>query len=301
MKIFLDCCVLTCRPPLVRGVVLIVCVLSFSACAVQRRENLTPVQVVPVLQNATLDELLAEAKAYEDAFQTMQATVELQPSVSIAEKSEIIHYRDVRAFLLIRKPTFLRMIGQYPVLRGTAFDLAADGQKFLLHVPSKNRLITGENEGGGRSKSARENLRPQHILDVLLWRGPDPEREQAVLEVVNEGLRSYYVVLVLRSGSGTKQGLSRKLWFDRENLSMTRLQIFEEGGVLATDARYSSYADFQGNEFPSRVVINRPLDNYGLILTITKLEFDLQLDDEKFQMSPPPGAEIVRLGEEPSS
>ncbi len=290
-----------CRPPLVRGAVLVICILSFSACAVQRREKLPPVPVVPAFQDATLNELLEKAKAYEDAFQTMQATVELQPSVSVTEKREIVHYRDVRAFLLIRKPAFLRMIGQYPVLRGTAFDLAADEQEFLLYVPSKNRLITGENEGGERSKSALENLRPQHILEVLLWRGPEPEREQAVLEVVNEGLRSYYVVLILRSGSGGQPGLSRKLWFDRENLTMARLQIFEEGGVLATDARYNSYADFQGSEFPSSVVINRPLDHYGLVLTITKLEFDLPLGDEKFQMTPPPGAEIVRLGEESSS
>jgi outer membrane lipoprotein-sorting protein len=254
-----------------------------------------------MLRNASLEELLDKVRAQQDAIQTLNATVEIQPSVTSELRGEIVTYRDVRAFLLIRKPDDLRMIGQYPVVRNTAFDLVSDGERFGLYIPSKNRFITGNSNGGKRSKSALENLRPRHILEAMLWEAPQEGREEAALELATAGQKSYYIVLILRRGPAGKLALMRKLWFERAGLTLERLQIFDGEGAIATDARYSDYGDFSGVTYPQTVALDRPQDDYGLVLTISSLAFNQPLEDDKFVMQRPAGAEIVDLDAEPAA
>ncbi|MSO19212.1 MAG: hypothetical protein EXQ56_01925 [Acidobacteria bacterium] len=237
----------------------------------------------------------------EEFIRTLNATVEVEPSVSSVLKGEVVHYRDVRSFLLIRKPGWLRMIGLYPVVRNTAFDLASDGEKFELYVPSKNRLMVGSNNRTKKSASALENLRPQHILDALLWHSPDSEKEKVALEVVNEPDQSYYVIHILANDGNGRLELSRRLWFERVGLTLARLQIFDPGGVLATDAHYSNYGDFAGLRYPQNIVIDRPQDEYGLALAVMRLVFNEDLGDEKFKMERPAGVELVSLDGQPAN
>src|SRR5574342_475376 len=90
-------------------------IVLLTGCAVQRREKLPTAPAALRLKSATLEELLERIRIQQDGIQTLDATVEIQPTVSSALKGELVTYRDVRAFLLVRKPAFLRMIGQYPV------------------------------------------------------------------------------------------------------------------------------------------------------------------------------------------
>jgi outer membrane lipoprotein-sorting protein len=278
---------------------LLAAMLLGPACAVRQREALPPAAFASNWKNATLAELVEQVRDQQEAIETFQATVDIEPSVTRIEEAEVVHYRDVRAFILIRRPGHLRMIGLYPVARTTAFDMVSDGDAFGLYVPSRNRFIVGNSREGRRSESALENLRPQHILDALLWEAPEPDQEQAVLEVRNEGLMSYYIVHVLRSGSEGNLVLARNLWFERRNLSLERLQIFDATGEEVTAARYHDYGEFSGIPYPQKISIDRPKDRYGLALTVTKLEFNLPLGDEKFELKQPPGTELRNL-EEPS-
>lgn len=278
---------------------LLVGMLLTAGCAVRQRQAIPPTQLTPVWKDATLAELIERAREQQDAIETFQATVEIEPSVTRIDEAEVVHYRDVRAFILLRRPAHMRMIGLYPVARTTAFDMASNGEKFGLYVPSRNRFIIGNSREGKRSESALENLRPQHILDALLWQAPEPEREQAVLEVSDEGATSYYIVHVLRSDNEGELLLARNLWFERRNLSLERLQIFDPSGEELTDARYLDHGEFSGISYPQTIAIDRPKDRYGLALTVTELEFNLPLGDEKFQLEQPPGTELRNL-EEPS-
>ncbi|MBI4460733.1 MAG: hypothetical protein HY648_11840 [Acidobacteria bacterium] len=268
---------------------------GLSGCAVQRREKVPAAILSPVLQKATLQELIEKVRQQQNAIQTLNATVELQPSVTSLTKGEIVEYRDVRAFLLVRRPAFLRMIGQAPVVRNTAFDMASDGKTFGLYIPSKNRFIVGKNEGGKRSDSALENMRPQHLLDALLWKPPEPAREEAILEAAQEGEKFYYVVHVLRRTSGRNPLLARKFWFERQGLALERLQIFDDTAEAVTEARYSNYGSFSGISYPQRIILDQPQDHYGMALTITKIEFNQPMDDGKFHLEQPPGAAVIDL------
>jgi outer membrane lipoprotein-sorting protein len=281
--------------------VLVSCIIaSLTGCVVRNRTPLPPAPLAPSLQSATLEELLERVEKQQAAIQTLDAVVQIEPSVTSEQRGEIVTYRDVRAFVLIRKPAHLRMIGQYPVVRSTAFDLVSDGERFGLYIPSKNRYIVGNSQGGKRSKSALENLRPQHILDALLLEGPEAGREQAAREVASEGRKSYYIVLILRREDTGGLLLARKLWFEREHLTLARLQIFDPNGEVETDARYSSYAEFSGISYPQQIVLDRPQDDYGLMLTVTEMEFNQPLEDDKFEMARPSGAEIVDMEQTPT-
>ncbi len=300
--------------------VLLTGMLLLPGCAVRQRVALPATARATAWKNATLAELVERVREQQQAIETFQATVEIEPSVTSVEREEIVRYRDVRAFILIRRPAWLRLIGLYPVARTTAFDMASNGEGFGLYIPSRNRFIIGnsheanrDRNGGTQSGAASdrsdrtrtasetertlENLRPQHLLDALLWEGPAPGQEQAVLEVRNEGATSYYIVHILRAAGERGLVLARNLWFERRNLSLERLQIFDPTGEEITDARYLDYADFSGIPYPQKITIDRPKDRYGLALTVTKLEFNLPLEDEKFRLQQPPGSELRNLEE----
>ena len=278
---------------------LLLATLVSSGCLVRSRERIQTSRPAAGWREATLAELLTGLRAQETAIRTLNATVDVEPSVSSAQQGEVVHYRDVRSFLLIRKPGWLRMIGLYPVVRSTAFDLTSDGEKFELYVPSKDRLVLGSSVSSKRSSSTLENLRPYHILDALLWRSPDPSKERAVLEVVDEPTQSHYVVHIITTNGATNGNgqleLARKFWYERAGLTLARLQIFDSGGVLATDARYSSYGEFGGISYPQNIVIDRPQDQYGLALRVTRLVFNEELGDEKFKMERPANATVMNL------
>lgn len=281
--------------PLAFSALILMLALSSTGCLVRSRERIKTFKPPAGWKETTLDALLASLHAQETGIRTLNATVDVEPSVTSAQKGEVVHYRDVRSFLLIRRPGWLRMIGLYPVVRNTAFDLTSNGEKFELYVPSKDRLVIGSAVSTKHSTSALENLRPHHILDALLWRGPDPAREKAAIEVVDEPTMSHYVVNILATDGDGQLELVRKIWFERAGLTVDRLQTFENGGVLATDARYSNYGEFNGVSYPQNIVIDRPQDQYGLALTVTRLVFNEELGDEKFKMEKPEGATVVNL------
>src|SRR4029077_4072451 len=98
------------------------------------------------------------------------ATVDMTPALGTTEKSRVTEYKDVRGYILFRKPSDIRIIGLYPVVRNTAFDMVSNGSDFKLYVPVKNRFLVGSNEVQRPSENTLENLRPQHFLEALLVR-----------------------------------------------------------------------------------------------------------------------------------
>jgi len=75
---------------------------------------------------------------------------------------------------------------------------------------------------------------------------------------------------------------------DRANLLPWRQDIYNAEGKVVTQALYSNYQKFDGIEFPTRIVIQRPLDELGLTITITKAVFNLKLDANQFDLGPIP-------------
>src|SRR5262249_15584414 len=114
---------------------------------------------------------------------SLQATVDIDTSAGGAKKGHITDYKEIRGYVLARKPGMLHMIGLMPIVRTTAFDMVSDGKDFKLWIPPKNRFVMGKNEVQTYNpQQPMENIRPQNIYDALLIRPIDPANEVAVLE-----------------------------------------------------------------------------------------------------------------------
>jgi hypothetical protein len=206
--------------------------------------------------------------------------------------------------VLARKPAMLHMIGLLPIVRTTAFDMVSDGQEFKLWIPPKNRFLVGRNQVKvENSDQPMESIRPQDIYDSLLIRPIDSEHDIAVLEngyeILHDSkghrvLQADYELVVIRKGANG-WGLSRKIVFSRTDLQPHRQYIYDDQGNLVTDARYASYKDYDGINFPSRIEIFRPREEYDITLTMLKVEFNKPLRDDQFALAQPPGAEVVNL------
>jgi outer membrane lipoprotein-sorting protein len=229
-----------------------------------------------------------------------------------AKKGKVTEYKEIRGYVLARKPAMLRMIGLLPIIRNTAFDMVSDGREFKVSIPPKNRFVVGRNDVTvPNPQQPLENLRPQIIYDALLLRPIDQQNEKAVLEngieiVADDKNRKFqqadYMIDVINSGNaGGDAWLSRKIVFSRVDLLPHRQLIYDEAGDLVTEASYSNYKDNAGVLFPSVIEIRRPEEEYDITLRMVKLEINLPLDNTKFVLNKPPGAQEIRLDTQRSS
>ena len=257
------------------------------------------------LQEASKEELVERINAEAAKIKTLNATVDIAPAVGGAKKGKVTEYKDVRGYILVRKPRDIRMIGLFPIVRNRLFDMVSDGETFRISVPVKNRFIIGRNDLVYPSKHEYENLRPQHIFDALLLREIDPQREIAVLEGTTEVVRDpkskkevdqpNYTLIVLRRDDGGEWKLSRKILISRENLMPSRQIVYDKDGSIATDASYNDFEMFDGVTFPTVVSIWRPQEEYEVVLTVQKLRLNEPLKDAQFELQQPNGAQVVRM------
>jgi outer membrane lipoprotein-sorting protein len=268
-----------------------------------------PPSAKPVVKDSTREELLEKYNQMALGVKSVNATVELRPTTGSKYSGVIEEYHEVKAFLLAARPGKIRVIGQAPVIGTTIFDMASDGQTFRVSIPSKNKFLVGPVAVERASNKPIENLRPQHLLEALLW--PEIRKEESVLfEEFNDEIARYYVLTVLRGGYRTE--ILRKIWFDRANLQVSRLESYGPKGVLLSDVHVSDWqallpdsehpaassaAPTGVTEFPRAIRIDRPHDDYRLDLQIGKIALNEEIPQERFKLDPPAGSELVRVSE----
>ena len=268
--------------------------LTGVGCAVKSEKRVSAVPSPPRV--ATPAELIQRINSRSESIHTLVATVELEPTAGSVYSGVIKEYRDVRGFILLEAPNQIRMLGQAPVVRTTLFDMVSDGREFRLSIPPKNKFIVGRADFRRAAKNSLENLRPQHIMDALLLPGLDAEKEKFAVEEAEEGMQRFYVVSIVEPAEGGELALKRKVWFERANLDLARLQIYGAHGAYLEDVYYAAYQDFGGVNFPSRIEIRRPIEDYRLTIRVEKATFNQPIAAEKFELNKPEGAELIELG-----
>jgi outer membrane lipoprotein-sorting protein len=262
----------------------------------------------PVAKDSTREELLDEYNLIARNLKTVNATVELKPTAGSKYSGVIDDYHEVKAFLLAAREADIRVIGQAPVVGTTVFDMASDGETFSVSIPSKHKFLVGPVAVEHTSTKPIENLRPQHLVDALLWQ--EVRKEEAVLfEEFNDENGRYYVLTVLRGGYQTE--ILRKIWFNRADLQVVRLQTFGPKGILLSDIRLSDWQPLAPvanqsasatapnglNSFARAIQINRPHDDYTLNLQVAKITVNEEIPAERFKIEQPAGSELVHVGE----
>ncbi len=262
----------------------------------------------PVAKDATREELLEAYNSIARGTKTLNATVEMKPTAGSKYSGVIDEYHEVKAFLLAARPAQIRVIGQAPVIGTTVFDMASDGETFRVSIPSKNKFLVGPVAVERPSSKPIENLRPQHLLEALLW--PEIRKEEAVtLREFNDENARYYILTVLRGGYQVE--VLREIWFDRSDLQVARMQTFGPKGLLISDVHMAEWqppdnavaqtaSATPSNAtalFPRAIRIERPHDDYKLDLQVTKVILNEEIPAERFKLEQPAGAELIHVGE----
>jgi outer membrane lipoprotein-sorting protein len=287
----------------VPAAILLLCLISLglSSCFARRRliarAGGKAAQTLLVADQSTLVGIIT--KQYE-AIRDFNATVDMVPALGSTEKSKITEYKDVRAFILFRKPADIRLIGLYPVVRNKAFDMVSDGANFKLYVPARNRFLVGRNEIEQPSQNKLENLRPQHFLEALLVHPVDVNRDKLLLENFTDEDNAFYILHVVHLNGGGQLQLDRTIWFDRYNLTLARQLLFDAAGNILTDARYTGWRAYDNQAFPKHIEINRPRDEYAVVIDIVKMDINKGVSDDKFVLDQPEGTTLQVVGPAPA-
>ncbi len=254
------------------------------------------------LQTATSIDLVERINAEATQIQTLNAAVGITASVGGSKRGKITEYQEIHGYILVRKPSSLRMIGLFPILQNHMFDMVSSGQEFKLWVPPKNQFIAGNNDTARPSTQPLANLRPQVIYDALMVQAVDLENDLAVLE---EGehmgidretqkpvLQPYYALDIIKQ-NGQGWYLARKTVFDRTDLQPHQQVMYDEHGSIATEVLYDEYREFNGVLFPTNIRIWRPQEEYSIKLEVTKLIINGPVMDDQFVLEPPSSAGIA--------
>lgn len=291
------------------ALIIFLAILPATGCLFRTRPVEDQYSKAPLKESSQL-ELINSINQQAESIHSLKATVDIDSSAGGMKKGHVTDYKEIRGYVLARKPDSLHMIGLMPFVRTTAFDMVSDGKDFKLWIPPKNKFVIGQNKiATPNSDQPMENIRPQNIYEALLIRRIDPASEIAVLENDFETLHDAkghrvlqedYELTVIRK-EGDAWILARKIIFGRIDLKPHRQFIYGDDGKVATDARYAEYKDFGGFSFPSRIEIYRPQEEYDITLNMLKVDINTPLKDDQFVLEQPPGAQVVHLDRPQSS
>jgi outer membrane lipoprotein-sorting protein len=275
-------------------IVLLGAALWAAGCAVSQKRVVAPAEVRTALE-ASKSQLLEQYNQQASAIETINAAVSMTPTTGSAYSGVIEQYHDVNGFILARKPADIRVIGQAPVVSKNIFDMVSDGQTFRIFIPSKNKFITGPTRLERPASKAIENLRPQHLLDVFFW-PPATRPGETLFEEWNDATGRYYILTMLGRAS-EEWHIERKVWFDRTDLSIARIQTYDDSGKLLAEICYAEWTAAGKAQYPAHIWLARPHDDYQLEIRITRATLNESVGDERFKLAQPEGSELVRVGE----
>jgi len=276
---------------------------ALTGCLVHHH---TVLRVEPALAlNATVDQLVKQVNAQFDAVQSLNASVEFAASVGGATTGTVTDYTDWSGYILLRKPTDMRVLLLLPVLHTRAMDMVSDGTNFKMLIPPKNRAIEGTETITVPSKNPLENLRPSIFLDSLLVRGVGVDElvsltsDTQILVSDNKKhateLSDYDLNILRRKGASNELQTLRVIHINRTTLLPYRQDIYDDEGRLATTALYDQYQAFGGMQFPTVLTIKRPLDELQIKMTVNKLTVNQKMGDDQFELKIPDNTPVQKM------
>jgi hypothetical protein len=270
-----------------------------------------------VVQNATLDQLLKQVDDRYAAVQSMQASIEITYSTGGSMQGAIKEYTNLNGdgydgYIILGKPENIRVIILVPFVKSNMLDMVSDGASFKMLIPPEHCAIVGSDVVKNSSSKGIYSLRPGMILDSLMIRGlqpgqvvtltqdsrpgyPDPKkRKQLIVE-------PDYDIEFLSQPQGDVASTLRVIHISRANLLPWRQDIYNADGKIETQAFYDNYKTFGDIKFPTKIRIERPLDELSLTILITKDTFNLKPETDPFDIGPIPANDSVQNMDSPAS
>ena len=260
-----------------------------------------------VVLSAPLDQLLKQVDDQYDAIHSMTALdVQMSTTTGGNLEGEIKQSLSLSGYIVIGKPDQVRVILELPLGVGQALDMVSDGKTFKMLIPHKNCVILGSDTVVNTSQKGLYSIRPGVILDSMLVRGlpsdqvvsltqdirvvENPKKKKDLIEEPD------YDLQFLSRPQGRTAHTMRVLHISRVDLLPYRQDIYDAEGKVVTQAFYSDYQKFGDINFPSKIIVQRPLDELGLTITIGKrTTFNKELPADQFKLDIPDGTAIQNM------
>jgi Outer membrane lipoprotein-sorting protein len=214
-------------------------------------------------------------------------------------------YPSLDGYFFLRKPDDFRVLFKLPLVLSTALDMVSGSKGWKLYIPIEKKAMEGTTQIPDPSQHGLESLRPVVIFDSLLVRGvrpgeivaqtsgsrvipSDTNKKQLIEEPV-------YHLAILAQPQGQSARTLRVIHISRANMLPYQQDIYDDQGKIATEATYSNYRKFGNTEFPTKIVVERPNDQYSLSLTITNIIPDQKFDEDQFELKIPDNVPIRNM------
>lgn len=265
-------------------------------------------QAPTVFRTATVDVLQQEVSDRDAAIKTIRATVDVTAATGGGKEGKVTTYVSLHGYIFMRKPFDLRVLLLKPVIGSRAIDMVSDETNFTLLISgiTGSRAIVGTNKVTKPSKNGLENLRPEVFLGSLLVPGVGPDEAVSLTQSTrvlqsDEGRKHVaieepdYELTITKKKTGNVLQTTRVIHINRVNMLPFQQDIYDENGRVVTSASYSNYQQFGDVQFPSTILIKRPLDEYSLKIEVTKLTMNGAFESDQFELKIPPGIPVQKM------
>jgi len=270
-----------------------------GGCAASHTSVRKPSGAPEPAQVATKQDLIARFNHQAESVMSLNASVTMVLTAGSSYRGVIKQYHEIGGFLLAARPASIRVIGQAPIVGTNLFDMVSNGETFHIFIPSEHKFIIGPANLARPSAKPIENLRPQHLTSVIFWT-LIPDHVPVLMEEANDDTSRYYVLTVVRPAGGSEDWeIERRIWFDRSNLNIARIETYEQGGQLASDVSLRGWDTLGTVKYPRQISLSRPDSDYQLQIGIKKVTFNETISADRFILAQPPGTELVNAGAAP--
>jgi outer membrane lipoprotein-sorting protein len=272
---------------------------------------LTHTRIVPktrpadLVLNTTLDQLVTQVNTRFDSIKTINASVAIAATTGGGLEGHVVEHPSFSGYIFLRKPEDLRVLLRVPILGSQALDMVSDGKNWKLWIPPRHIAMVGTSAVTKPSKNGLENLRPAVFFDSLVVRGlgadqivsltsdtrivENPNNKKDLIEEPD------YDLEILEQPHGQTAHTIRVIHISRADLLPYQQDIYDPEGNIVTRAFYSNYQTFGGIPFPMKVEIKRPLDQYSLTVTMTKVTLNQTLENDQFELKIPDNVPVKTM------
>lgn len=254
-------------------------------------------------KEATDDELLDFLNRYGE-IETLQAAIKAEYTSEEKDQDqiELEKYPKAPGQIFLKRPDSTFLYIQNPVLLKREISFLSIGDEFRVWIHGKSRFYIGKNSSkelisDGMEKGFRIPIRAAHLHQAILPE-PIPLQDGAIRisKTEREDDASAYYILRIYRDTGTQKLLPlREFEIERAHLTVARQMIFDAGGRIEADIRYSDVRNEEGFFLPGKIHMKRPLDGYNLVLELKDWRINPGFKENIFKLDPPPGVEVIHF------
>jgi len=271
--------------------------LLIQVGCIKRTRNIPVDQRMLPAQTATRADLFQQLETRSKQVETLKGTMTIALSGGGPKSGKLTEYHETRATIIVERPNNIHVQVQLPIVLSTVANMVSDGSQYRVYLPLDKQYIVGDVTAPPSSKNTVKDLRPQQFMAGLFVdirpHLNDP-MVKPTFDEATEGIHSYYVFTFVHLGGSDAQTLE-KIWIDRQDMQISRKQLFGKDGRVEVDARYSNYETVGAIPFPTVVVLQLPLQDYTLKMTFQKIIFNETVPDNAFALPQPEGAKLVQV------